>query len=55
MRCSATVPTILNELLRADVQLPIDMSSFRTIVCGGSSVAEHLIWASSDNLRLLAV
>jgi len=40
---TATVPTILNELLRADVQSPINMSSFRTIVCGGSSVAEHLI------------
>jgi fatty-acyl-CoA synthase len=40
---TATVPTILNELLRADVQSPIDMSSFRTIVCGGSSVAERLI------------
>lgn len=40
---TATVPTILNELLRADALSPINMSSFRTIVCGGSAVAERLI------------
>lgn len=40
---TATVPTILNDLLRADAADPIDMSSFRVIVAGGSAVSEHLI------------
>ncbi len=45
---TATVPTILNELLRADSRSPIDMSSFRTIVCGGSAVATSLIVAVEE-------
>lgn len=40
---TATVPTILNDLLRADVADPVDMSSFRVIVAGGSAVSEGLI------------
>ncbi len=40
---TATVPTILNDLLRADAVDPVDMSSFRVIVAGGSAVSERLI------------
>ncbi|WP_338426928.1 long-chain-fatty-acid--CoA ligase [Sphingopyxis kveilinensis] len=40
---TATVPTILNDLLRADATDPVDMSSFRVIVAGGSAVSEGLI------------
>ncbi|MDR7101119.1 long-chain-fatty-acid--CoA ligase [Croceicoccus sp. BE223] len=40
---TATVPTILNDLLAADRADPIDMTSFRVIVAGGSSVSEALI------------
>lgn len=42
---TATVPTILNDLLAADRADPLDMSSFRVIVAGGSSVSETLIKA----------
>ena len=40
---TATVPTILNDLLRADAADPVDMASFRVIVAGGSAVSEGLI------------
>jgi fatty-acyl-CoA synthase len=40
---TATVPTILNDLLRTDAANPIDMTSFRVIVAGGSAVSEGLI------------
>lgn len=40
---TATVPTILNDLLLADASDPVDMSSFRVIVAGGSAVSEGLI------------
>jgi fatty-acyl-CoA synthase len=40
---TATVPTILNDLLRAHTNDPIDMTSFRVIVAGGSAVSEGLI------------
>ena len=40
---TATVPTILNDLLLADASDPVDMTSFRVIVAGGSAVSEGLI------------
>lgn len=40
---TATVPTILNDLLVADAADPVDMGSFRVIVAGGSAVSEGLI------------
>jgi fatty-acyl-CoA synthase len=40
---TATVPTILNDLLRIDAKDPVDMQSFRVIVVGGSAVSEGLI------------
>ena len=40
---TATVPTILNDLLKADREEPLDMSSFRMIVAGGSAVSRDLI------------
>lgn len=40
---TATVPTILNDLLRADAVDPVDMSAFRVIIAGGSAVSEGLI------------
>lgn len=40
---TATVPTILNDLLRADTANPVEMGSFRVIVAGGSAVSEGLI------------
>lgn len=40
---TATVPTILNDLLRIDASDPVDMASFRVIVAGGSAVSEGLI------------
>lgn len=40
---TATVPTILNDLLRAHEKSPIDMSSFRVVVSGGSAVSAALI------------
>jgi fatty-acyl-CoA synthase len=39
----AAVPTILNDLLQAHSRSPIDLSSFRTIVSGGSAVSPTLI------------
>lgn len=39
----AAVPTILNDLLQAHAQTPLDLSSFRTIVSGGSAVSAALI------------
>ncbi|MDE2467104.1 MAG: long-chain fatty acid--CoA ligase [Alphaproteobacteria bacterium] len=39
----AAVPTILNDLLQAHARAPIDLSSFRTIVSGGSAVSSTLI------------
>lgn len=39
----AAVPTILNDLLQAHAQSPLDLSSFRTIVSGGSAVSATLI------------
>jgi fatty-acyl-CoA synthase len=40
---TAAVPTILNDLLLAHETSPIDMSSFRVIVSGGSAVSPALI------------
>lgn len=40
---TATVPTILNDLLRADESESIDMASFRLIVAGGSAVSHGLV------------
>ncbi len=40
---TAMVPTLLNDLLRAHASHPLDMSSFRVIVSGGSAVAPALI------------
>jgi fatty-acyl-CoA synthase len=39
----AAVPTILNDLLQAHGRSPMDLSCFRTIVCGGSAVSPALI------------
>ena len=39
----AAVPTILNDLLQAHAQTPLDLSSFRSIVSGGSAVSASLI------------
>ena len=38
-----TVPTILNDLLQRHSSAPMDLSSFRAIVAGGSAVSKHLI------------
>ncbi|WP_231568478.1 AMP-binding protein, partial [Novosphingobium malaysiense] len=38
-----TVPTILNDLLQQNGQDPLDMSSFRCIIAGGSAVSRHLV------------
>ena len=38
-----TVPTILNDLLRRHRQEPLDLSSFRCIIAGGSAVSRHLV------------
>jgi fatty-acyl-CoA synthase len=38
-----TVPTILNDLLRRHANEPLDLSSFRAIIAGGSAVSKHLI------------
>ncbi len=40
---TATVPTILNDLLRADTFDPVDMACFRVIIAGGSAVSDGLI------------
>ena len=40
---TAMVPTLVNDLLRADAADPMDMSSFRVIVSGGAAVAPSLI------------
>lgn len=39
----AAVPTILNDLMQAHAATPLDLSSFRTIVSGGSAVSPVLI------------
>ena len=38
-----TVPTILNDLLQRHAREPMEMSSFRCIIAGGSAVSSHLI------------
>jgi fatty-acyl-CoA synthase len=38
-----TVPTILNDLLARNTKAPMDLSSFRAIIAGGSAVSRHLI------------
>lgn len=38
-----TVPTILNDLLQRHAREPVDLSSFRCIIAGGSAVSRHLI------------
>jgi fatty-acyl-CoA synthase len=40
---TAMVPTLINDLLQADQSAPLDMSSFRVIVSGGSAVSPALI------------
>ena len=45
---SAMVPTLINDLLRAHRERPLDMSSFRMLVSGGSAVAPALIRAVRD-------
>ncbi len=40
---TATVPTLINELLQSHKEKPIDMSCFRVLVSGGSPVAPALI------------
>jgi len=40
---TAAVPTILNDLLQLHARTPLDLSSFRTIVSGGSAVSPVLI------------
>lgn len=44
---TATVPTILGDLLRMD-STELDMSCFRMLVCGGSAVAPAMIDAARD-------
>lgn len=45
---TATVPTILGDLLRAESK-DLDMTCFRLIVCGGSAVSSAMIDAARDN------
>lgn len=45
---TATVPTILGDLLRADCK-DLDMSCFRLLVCGGAAVSPAMIDAARDN------
>jgi fatty-acyl-CoA synthase len=40
---TALVPTLINDLLEADRRDPVDMSSFRVLVSGGSAVSPALI------------
>jgi fatty-acyl-CoA synthase len=40
---TATVPTLVGDLLRANREAPLDLASFRLIVVGGSAVAPALI------------
>jgi fatty-acyl-CoA synthase len=44
---TATVPTILGDLLRADSK-DLDMTCFRLLVCGGSAVSSVMIDAARD-------
>jgi fatty-acyl-CoA synthase len=45
---TALVPTLVNDLLLAHATDPIDMSSFRVLVCGGSAVSPALIRAVKE-------
>ena len=40
---TALVPTLVNDLLQSDADDPVDMSSFRAIIAGGSAVSPALI------------
>lgn len=40
---TATVPTVLNDLLQADLSEPLDLSCFRVILSGGSPVSPTLV------------
>ena len=42
---TALVPTLINDLLEADRRDPVDMSSFRVLLSGGSAVSPALIRA----------
>ncbi|HEY7438566.1 MAG TPA: long-chain fatty acid--CoA ligase [Acidimicrobiia bacterium] len=42
---SGAVPTIWNDVLRYSREHPVDLSSFRMIICGGSAVPRSLIEA----------
>jgi len=45
---TATVPTILSDLLRASRDTGLQMDSFRMLVCGGAAVAPSLIDAARE-------
>jgi fatty-acyl-CoA synthase len=49
---TALVPTLINDLLQADRTDPIDMSSFRMLVSGGSAVSPALIGAVYERWKL---
>lgn len=49
---TAMVPTLLNDLLRSHQKNPLDMSSFRVIVSGGSPVSAALIERVRDTWNL---
>jgi fatty-acyl-CoA synthase len=45
---TALVPTLINDLLQADRDEPLDLTSFRVILSGGSAVSPGLIRAVRD-------
>ncbi|WP_145206220.1 long-chain fatty acid--CoA ligase [Sphingobium sp. B2] len=49
---TATVPTILNDLLRSHETAPLDMSSFRLMLSGGSAVSPRLIKATAEHWNI---
>jgi fatty-acyl-CoA synthase len=51
---TATVPTILGDLLRVDSSV-LDMSCFRLIICGGSSVSPVMIDAARERWQVPVV
>ena len=52
---SGAVPTIWNDILRYAEQNPVDLSSIRTIICGGSAVPRALMekFQKRHNVRML--
>ncbi|EED36801.1 acyl-CoA synthetase [Luminiphilus syltensis NOR5-1B] len=52
---TAMVPTVLSDLIRADEDKGLDLSCFRSIICGGSAVPSSMIEAAWERWKVPVV